>query len=85
MKSEYVSPQSYTGSEPAAMRAEMHGFDPFLQVRARLNQLQAIGHDVDKIDLIIMGGTFTARSLWYQEWFVKQCFNALNSSSSYTN
>jgi len=72
------SPQSYTGNEPAAMRAQMHGFDPFLQVQARLHQLKAIGHDVDKVDLIIMGGTFTARSPWYQEWFVKRCYDALN-------
>jgi len=79
---EYHSPQSYTGSEPAAMRAEMHGFDPFLQVQARLNQLKAIGHEVDKIDLIIMGGTFTARSPWYQEWFVKRCYDAMNDRES---
>ncbi|MDG6228982.1 MAG: tRNA uridine(34) 5-carboxymethylaminomethyl modification radical SAM/GNAT enzyme Elp3 [Candidatus Thermoplasmatota archaeon] len=76
------SPQSYTGSEPAAMRAEIHGFDPFLQVQARLHQLQAIGHDVDKIDLIIMGGTFTARLPWYQEWFVKRCYDALNGQTT---
>ena len=79
---DHNSPQSYTGSEPAAMRAEMHGFDPYLQVQARLHQLQAIGHDVDKIDLIIMGGTFTARTPWYQEWFVKRCYDAMNNSQS---
>lgn len=76
------SPQSYTGNEPAAMRAQIHGFDPFLQVQARLHQLKAIGHDIDKIDLIIMGGTFTARTPWYQEWFVKRCYDALNDQIS---
>ena len=81
---DFKSPQSYTGNEPAAMRAEMYHFDPFLQVRARIKQLQAIGHEVDKIDLIIMGGTFTARSPWYQEWFVKRCYDAMNNSTSET-
>lgn len=78
----HISPQSYTGNEPAAMRAEMHGFDPFLQVQARLLQLQNIGHEIDKIDLIIMGGTFTARLPLYQEWFVKRCYDAMNGISS---
>ncbi len=78
----YTSPQSYTGNEPAAMRAKMHSFDPFLQVQARLLQLQNIGHEVDKTELIIMGGTFTARLPWYQEWFVKRCYDAMNSITS---
>ncbi len=76
----FDSPQSYTGYEPAAMRASLHDFDPFEQVTARLHQLSAIGHPTDKIDLIIMGGTFTARSPWYQQWFVKRCFDALNEN-----
>jgi elongator complex protein 3 len=79
---EYTSPQSYTGREPAAMRAELNKYDPFLQVRSRLRQLQQIGHEIDKIDLIIMGGTFTARLPWYQVWFVKRCYDALNGISS---
>ena len=73
------SPQSYTGQEPAALRAGNHGFDPFLQVTARLAQYQNIGHVTDKVDLIIMGGTFPARDESYQECFVKGCFDALNS------
>jgi len=80
----YNSPQSYTGFEPAAMRAKIHDFDPFCQVNARLNQLKSIGHATDKIDLIIMGGTFTARDPWYQEWFVKQCYDAMNNFKSST-
>ncbi|UCE92438.1 MAG: tRNA uridine(34) 5-carboxymethylaminomethyl modification radical SAM/GNAT enzyme Elp3 [Methanobacteriota archaeon] len=72
------SPQSYTGREPAALRASMHGFDPYDQTKARLEQLFAIGHRTDKVDLIIMGGTFTARPVDYQEWFVKRCFDAMN-------
>ena len=76
------TPQSYTGHEPAALRASMHSFDPYLQTKARLEQLAAIGHATDKIDLIIMGGTFTARPYWYQQWFVQRCFDAFNHQTS---
>jgi len=76
------TPQSYTGYEPATMRALLNDFDPFYQAKNRLNQLRAIGHSVDKIDFIIMGGTFTSRSPFYQEWFVKHCFDALNNENS---
>ncbi|MDF0592062.1 tRNA uridine(34) 5-carboxymethylaminomethyl modification radical SAM/GNAT enzyme Elp3 [Methanotrichaceae archaeon M04Ac] len=72
------TPQSYTGREPAAMRAIQHGYDPYLQVRARLRQLEEIGHPVDKVDLIVMGGTITSRPLGYQTWFVKRCLEAMN-------
>jgi elongator complex protein 3 len=72
------SAQSYTGHEPAAMRAGDHDFDPYLQTRSRLEQLSSIGHPTDKIDLIIMGGTFTARPEEYQNKFIKGCFAALN-------
>ncbi len=78
------TPQSYTGYEPAAMRACCNNFDPFLQVRSRIEQLHAIGHVTDKVDLIIMGGTFTARLPEYQQWFVKRCFDALNNQCSRT-
>ena len=76
------APQSYTGSEPAAMRAINNSFDPYLQVKNRLSQLDATGHCTDKIELIIMGGTFPAFTLDYQEWFVKRCFDALNNHNS---
>jgi elongator complex protein 3 len=76
------SPQSYTGREPAALRAAMYEYDPFRQTSARLKQLAAIGHRTDKVDLIVMGGTFTARPWEYQEWFVKRCFDAMNSQES---
>jgi len=76
------TPQSYTGFEPAAMRAIMHGFDPFEQTRSRVEQLRAVGHPVDKVDFIVMGGTFTARNPFYQEWFIKRCFDGLNGFSS---
>ena len=76
------SPQSYTGKEPAALRATMYEYDPYRQTRARLDQLSAIGHRTDKVELIIMGGTFTARDHGYQQWFVKRCFDAMNGSES---
>lgn len=76
--STFKSPQSYMGREPATMRAIQHNFDPYSQVTSRLSQLKNIGHDVEKVELIIMGGTFSARSLDYQEWFVKRCLEAMN-------
>ena len=76
------TPQSYTGHEPAALRAGLNDFDPFLQTRNRVEQLRAIGHPVDKIDFIIMGGTFTARDPFYQDWFVRRCYDGLNNSDS---
>jgi elongator complex protein 3 len=76
------TPQSYTGYEPAAMRACCNNFDPYLQVRSRVEQLHAIGHVTDKVDLIIMGGTFSARIPEYQQWFVKRCYDALNNQRS---
>jgi elongator complex protein 3 len=70
--------QSYTGREPASLRAANNGFDPLRQVSSRIEQLQLTGHSTDKIDLIIMGGTFTAREAGYQDRFVKGCFDAMN-------
>lgn len=76
------TPQSYTGREPAALRASMHEYDPYKQTRSRLDQLRAIGHRTDKVDLIIMGGTFTSRPEEYQDWFVRRCFDAMNGTDS---
>lgn len=71
-----VAPPSYTGEEPAALRARMFNFHPYLQSYNRLKQLHTIGHPVDKVELIIMGGTFPSRDLSYQEWFISQCLKA---------
>jgi elongator complex protein 3 len=76
------TPQSYTGLEPAAMRAIQNDYDPFKQVSQRIRQLEAAGHAVQKAELIIMGGTFPAAPLEYQECFVKGCFDALNGCAS---
>jgi len=76
--SEFSSSQSYTGEEPAAARGVQNDYDPYGQVTLRLEQLRRIGHPVDKIELILMGGTMTARSHDYQEWFVKRAYEAMN-------
>ncbi|WP_119814119.1 tRNA uridine(34) 5-carboxymethylaminomethyl modification radical SAM/GNAT enzyme Elp3 [Halalkaliarchaeum desulfuricum] len=76
--SEFSSAQSYTGHEPAAARGKQNEYDPYGQVTLRLEQLRAIGHPVDKVELIVMGGTMTARSHDYQEWFLKRALEAMN-------
>ena len=72
------TPQSYTRLEPACRRALRNAFDPYDQVIDRIRQLKTIGHTVDKVELIILGGTFTALPTKYQYWFVKRCLDALN-------
>ncbi|MGM5480772.1 MAG: tRNA uridine(34) 5-carboxymethylaminomethyl modification radical SAM/GNAT enzyme Elp3 [Nanobdellota archaeon] len=76
------TPQSYTGSEPAALRGARAGFDAFRQVFNRLEQYVVTGHSFDKIDLIIMGGTFPARTKEYQQEFVMRAFQAMNIFST---
>jgi elongator complex protein 3 len=71
-------PKSYLPDEPGAMRALHHDFDPHDQITSRLQALDAVGHPTDKIELIILGGTFSHYQREYQEWFVHQCFNAMN-------
>ena len=70
-------PQSYTGHEPAALRGAQNEYSPYAQVRTRIEQLKAIGHKVDKVELIIMGGTFPSTPADYQKDFVKQCLDAI--------
>ena len=72
-----IAPPSYTGEEPAALRGRMYEFHPYIQCFNRLKQLKQIGHPIDKVELIIMGGTFPSRDLCYQEWFVSQCLKAM--------
>jgi len=74
----FGSPQSYTGEEPAALRGRQFGFDPYVQVRQRLLQFELLGHHIDKVELIVMGGTMTARDPAYQESFMGSCIRAMN-------
>jgi len=76
------SPQSYTGLEPAIQRGIHNNYDPFLQVIDRLNQYRLMGHSRDKVELIIIGGTFLAQDKPYQEWFICRLFDALNGVQS---
>jgi len=69
--------QSYTGREPAAMRSIYSHYDPFQQVRSRIEDLEAIGHKVDKIELIIMGGTFLSTDKVYQNEFIKSAIEGI--------
>ena len=75
---EYGTPQSYIGDEPALMRARRVGFDPYEQVRVRLRQYEYLGHKPSKVELIVMGGTFTAMPRSYQEWFIAMALEAMN-------
>lgn len=78
------APQSYVDNEPAVMRAQQNEFDAYDQTERRLEQLKLTGHKANKIDLIVMGGTFPARDPAYQKDFVKGCFDALNGEKSET-
>jgi elongator complex protein 3 len=71
-------PKSYLPDEPGAMRGLHHQFDPYEQVASRLEALKAVGHPTDKIELLILGGTWSSYRRDYQEWFIKRCFDALN-------
>lgn len=75
-------PRAYTGKEPAVMRALENDYDPYLQVQSRIAQLRAMGHSVDKVELILVGGTFPFLPRSYQEDFVKRCLDALNGTES---
>ena len=72
-------PKSYLPDEPGAMRALEHQFDPYEQVHNRIRALTNLGHPTDKIELLILGGTWSSYRRDYQEWFVKRCFDAMNT------
>jgi elongator complex protein 3 len=71
-------PKSYLSNEPAAMRAVMNRFDPYDQITNRLRALTENGHTPDKIDLIILGGTWSSYAKDYQEKFIHECYRATN-------
>ncbi len=78
------TPRSYTPHSPAVMRAASREYDPAGQIALRLRILNEMGHPTDKIELIIMGGTFLATPVDYQNAFIKSCFDALNGSPTET-
>ncbi|EDW64910.1 elongator complex protein 3 [Drosophila virilis] len=76
------STQSYTGYEPTSMRAIRARYDPFLQTRHRVEQLKQLGHSVDKVEFIVMGGTFMALPEEYRDYFIRNLHDALSGHSS---
>jgi len=77
-------PKSYLPDEPGAMRALHHEFDPYEQVSARIQALHDVGHPTDKIELLVLGGTWSSYRVDYQEWFLLRCFDAMNGVESDT-
>ena len=75
-------PQSYTPLSPPVIRARMLNYDAYEQVKVRLKAFRVMNHPTDKIELIIMGGTFLSYPAKYQQEFVKRCYDALNESES---
>jgi elongator complex protein 3 len=71
-------PKSYLADEPGAQRAEDNRFDPYLQTWNRLDAYQSMGHPTDKVELIVLGGTWSHHPETYQRWFVARCFDALS-------
>jgi elongator complex protein 3 len=77
-------PKSYLPDEPGAMRAADHAFDPYGQTAGRVAVMSEIGHSVDKVELLILGGTWSCYPDDYQEWFVRRCLDALNGVEAST-
>ncbi|MDJ0787234.1 MAG: tRNA uridine(34) 5-carboxymethylaminomethyl modification radical SAM/GNAT enzyme Elp3 [Myxococcota bacterium] len=70
-------PKSYVASEPGCQRAEQHAFDPYAQTWSRLDAYRRMGHPTGKVELILLGGTWSHYPKAYQRWFVARCFDAL--------
>ena len=79
-----IMPTSYLPNEPGARRAAQLDFDPYRQTERRIHALMNIGHTTDKIELIILGGTWSRYPEEYQEWFIKRCFDGMNNDASST-
>jgi elongator complex protein 3 len=71
-------PKSYLSREPGAQRAAQHAFDPYEQTYSRLSALCRMGHPLEKIELIVLGGTWSFYPEGYQYWFIRRCFEAMN-------
>lgn len=77
------STQSYTGYEPTSMRAIRARYNPYIQTKGRIKQLKSIGHDADKIEFVIMGGTFMSLSTSYRDYFIRNLHDALSGHISH--
>jgi elongator complex protein 3 len=76
------STQAYTGYEPTSMRAIRARYNPFLQTRSRVDQLKGLGHSTDKVEFIIMGGTFMSLDADYRDYFIRNLHDALSGHQS---
>lgn len=76
------STQSYTGYEPTSMRAIRARYDPYLQARHRIDQLESMGHSVEKVEYIVMGGTFMSLPDDYKDYFIRNLHDALSGHTS---
>jgi elongator complex protein 3 len=76
------APQSYTPESPAVLRAKECGYDPIRQINARMKAFDYMRHPTEKIELIIMGGTFLSYPREFQFDFIKKCYDALNRTKS---
>jgi len=74
-------PKSYLPDEPGARRGLEHQYDPYRQVASRVRALDEVGHPTDKVELLVLGGTWSSYRRDYQEWFIRRCFEAMNASS----
>ncbi len=81
---EEETPKSYTGREPAAMRALRYRFDPALQVESRLEQLEQTAHSTEKVELIVMGGTFLSQGKEFRDDFMRRAINAVSGAKART-
>lgn len=78
------APKSYLDGEPGVLRALQYGYDPFAQTAGRIAALAALGHATDKIELLILGGTWSSYPAEYRETFLRRCFDAMNERESAT-
>jgi elongator complex protein 3 len=78
------APKSYLDGEPGVLRAIQNDYDPYAQTHVRIQSLEAIGHATDKVELLILGGTWSAYPAEYREWFLRRCFDAMNETESTT-
>jgi elongator complex protein 3 len=75
-------PKSYVSGEPAVERAKKLNYDPYLQVKKRIEMLEKEGHPTDKVEIRVVGGTWSFYPQKYQDWFIKKCFDACNKKNS---
>lgn len=78
------APKSYLDGEPGVLRAIQNDYDPYEQTHVRIQALEALGHATDKIELLILGGTWSYYPETYQTWFLRRCFDAMNEVESET-